>query len=231
MNAGRGDLPRLLADLGAGRLTARPAADYLVLLQEAVEGGPHDVPALARTRGLSAFYVPVRYDGRRIRGNAIVSTRRLVNARRITLPEERQPRAAVAAAIDVAGQRLFVVSTHLENRVSWLKGGLLSDSARQRQADALLQSLPPSEPGIVGGYFNTWLGTSEPAWRAFVRRFTDTPPERPQPTFRDRLALDYLFFDLPTGWDAKQRVLPDKYGSDHHPVLGEISLNDSLTSD
>lgn len=222
MNAGRGDLPRLVGDLAHGRLTGRPTPDYLILLQEAVEGGTHDVPRLAREYGLSAFFVPVHHDGRRLRGNAIVSTRMLVNARGIALPQERQPRAAVAAAVTVAGERLFVVSTHLENRVTWLKGGLLSDTARGRQADALLRSLPAEGHGIVGGDLNTWLGITEPAWRALARRFADTPSSRPSPTFRNRLVLDHLFFDLPLGWRATTRVIPDAYGSDHQPVMGVI---------
>ena len=219
MNAGRGDLARLVADLEAGRLTDEPTPDYLLLLQEAVEGRDADVTALARVRGLSAFFVPIWYDGRVMRGNAILSTRPLINARAIALPRERQPRTAVAASIDVAGQRLFVVSAHLENRVSWLKGGLLSENARGRQAAALLQALPSNEPGILGGDLNTWLGVHEPAWQAFNRRFTDAPLTRPDPTFRDRLVLDYLFFDLPDGWQVSREVWADKYGSDHHPVL------------
>ena len=224
MNAGRGDLARLASDLESGRLTGAPPADYVLLLQEATEEGDHRVETFASAKRLSAFFVPIWHDGTRTRGNAIVSTTTLLNARAIALPQERQPRTAVAASITVTGQRLFVVSAHLENRVSWLRGGLLSDTARGRQAEALLRALPAGEPGILGGDLNTWLGVNEPAWRAFRQRFTDTPSHDPipLPTFRDRLVLDHLFFDLPDGWTAERRVLPDKYGSDHHPVLGLI---------
>ena len=110
----------------------------------------------------------------------------------------------------------------MENRVSWLKGGLLSDTARGRQAEALLRALPPDEPGIVGGDLNTWLGVHEPAWQVFRRRFPDTPAELLEPTFRDRLVLDHLFFDVPAGWQVTRRVLHDRYGSDHHPVIGVL---------
>jgi endonuclease/exonuclease/phosphatase family metal-dependent hydrolase len=225
MDAGRGDLARLVSDLEAGRLTGVAPADYVLLLQEAVDGGEHE--AVARSRQLSAHYVAVRHDGRRLRGNALVSTLRLIDARAISLPRERQPRTAVAATIEVASRRLFVVSAHLENRLSWLRGGLLSDTARRRQAEALLQSLPPADPGILGGDMNTWLGEQEAAWQAFTRRFPDTPPGRPEPTFRDRLTLDHLFFDLPDGWLAASRVAADAYGSDHHPVVGVVSARRS----
>jgi endonuclease/exonuclease/phosphatase family metal-dependent hydrolase len=177
---------------------------------------------VAVLNSLSAIFIPVASDGRRIRGNAILSTLPLFDAHTIELPRQRQRRTAVAATIDVNGRRLFIVSAHLENRVSWLKGGLLSDTARGRQAEALLRALPASEPGILGGDLNTWLGTREPAWRAFGRRFDDTPSEPTAPTFRDRLVLDHLFFDLPPEWHASRRVLEDAYGSDHHPVVGVI---------
>ena len=119
----------------------------------------------------------------------------------------------------VGSESLFVVSTHLENRLGWLRG-LFGDRARGRQADALLQALPQGH-GIVGGDFNTMLGRNEPAWRAMLGRFPDGP-DRPEPTFRDRLVLDHLFFDLPDGWVVMRRVIRDQYGSDHHPVLAEI---------
>jgi endonuclease/exonuclease/phosphatase family metal-dependent hydrolase len=237
MNAGRGDLPRLVDDLEAGRLTTGTPRDYVLLLQEAVDQDPRRRAALRRSddlmrrsplraaiiHGLSAIYFPVRDDGHRIRGNAILSTRPLADVRNIDLPPQRQRRTAVVATIDVGGRRLFIASAHLENRVSWLKGGLLSDTARGRQAEALLRALPASGPGILGGDLNTWLGPREPAWRTFARRFGDTPTRPSAPTFHDRLVLDHLFFDVPDGWHVSRRVLEEAYGSDHHPVLGVIA--------
>ena len=221
LNAGRGDLPRLIADLESGRLAGAPAAEYVLLLQEAT-GEVVNVLEARSARKMETFFVPIWNDGRVTRGNALVSTGPLEDTRTIELPRERQPRIAVVAHITAAGQRLSVVSVHLENRVSWLRGGLISDTARGRQADALVRALPEGEPGILGGDLNTWLGVNEPAWRAFSQRFPDTPPHDPvpSPTFRDRLVLDHLFFDLPDGWRAERRVVADRYGSDHHPVLG-----------
>jgi endonuclease/exonuclease/phosphatase family metal-dependent hydrolase len=221
MNAGRGDVPALIRDLESGRLTGAPPADYVLLLQEATP----DIVAFAEgrsSRRMFAFYVPVRHDGRRIRGNAVVSTLMLTHARAIQLPQERQPRAAAAAWIDVAGHHLFVVSTHLENRAEWLRGGVLDEAARGRQAEALVQALPANAPGIVGGDMNTWLGPNEPAWRTFERRFP-RDRETPVPTFRDRAVLDHLFVDLPDGWSIERRVARDRYDSDHHPVIGAIT--------
>jgi len=222
LHGGEGDLPRLLDDLTSGELTAAPVRDYVLLLQEAIESGKHDVRAIASARTLAVAFSAVRRTGRGVSGNAILSTRPLGEVRVVNLPRERQPRAALTATLDVAGQPLFIVDTHLENRLGWMRG-LFGDRARGRQAEALLAAIPSPGHGILGGDMNTMLGAGESALRVFLARFPDTPPG-PEPTFRDRLVLDHLFFDLPDGWTATRRVVPERYGSDHHPVLGLIHL-------
>ena len=221
MDAGRGDLPRLVSDLASGRLTAAPPLDYVLLLQEATSGVGVNLEELAETRNLEAFIVPVYEVDGRVRGNAIVSSRPLRETRGISLPRERQPRMAAFGVITVSTESLFLVSTHFENRLSWLRGGVFSDTARGRQAEALLRALPGG-PGILGGDLNTLLGPAEPAWRLFAMRFAETPKDQADPTFRERLVLDHLFFDLPDGWTAHRRVVEDRYRSDHHPVLGIV---------
>ena len=221
MDAGRGDLPRLASDLASGRLTRVPPLHYVLLLQEAVSGVGVDAADLATARGLHAFVVPVHELGGRVRAVAIVSTEPLHDTRAIALPRERQPRMAALATVTIRGQSMLLVSTHLENRVSWLRGGVFSDRARGRQVEALLPELPEG-PGVLGGDLNTLLGPAEPAWRLLAERFPDTPDETSTPTFRERLVLDHLFFDVPDGWTARRRVLEDRYGSDHHPVLGLV---------
>ena len=220
LNAGRGDLPRLIDDLAAGRVTDPAAREYVLLLQEAMQGGDGDVLAVGAARALATHFVAVRPLAQRTSGNAILSTRPLDDRRAIDLPRERQPRGAAMASIEIAGERLFVVSTHLENRLAWLHG-LFGDRARGRQVDALLAQVPLQGPGILGGDMNTMLGPGEPAWRALLARFPDTPA-RPEPTFRDRLVLDHVFLDLPDRWTATRRVLREQYGSDHHPVVAQI---------
>jgi endonuclease/exonuclease/phosphatase family metal-dependent hydrolase len=212
MHGGRGDLRRLVADLEAGRLTASTPRDYILLLQEFVDRAG---VVRSTSRPLTLFASPVRGAS----SNAIIATTRLEDARTVDLPRERQPRGAVAATVRIGGESLLVVSTHLENRLGWLRG-LFGDRARGRQAEALLRALPQGH-GIVGGDFNTMLGPDEPAWKALLARFPDTP-DRPEPTFRDRLVLDHLFFDLPDGWVVIRRVIQDQYGSDHHPVLANL---------
>jgi endonuclease/exonuclease/phosphatase family metal-dependent hydrolase len=207
-----GDLPRLVADLRAGRLTGAPASAFVLLLQEATS----DAVAAAQRDGLFAQYERIYPT----RGNAILSTSPLIDARTIELPRMRQRRVALVASIDVDGMRVRVVTTHLENRVSWWRGGLFSEDARRQQAEALVKALPHGEPTILGGDFNAWLGRTEPGWKALAARFPDGPPPLPTPTFRQRLFLDDIFFDLRGKWLANRLVVSNRYGSDHHPVVG-----------
>ena len=236
MHAGRGDLGRLRYDLASGILTDGVPADYILLLQEDVEsldsgrgrpldaarGRPRDsARVVAESNGLAYFFTPVRGDDRRMSGNAIVSTRPLLDPHSVTLEQERQPRGAAAATIRFDAGNVFVVNVHMENRLAWWRL-LFSDTARRRQAAALLRELPQGN-GILGGDLNTWMGPDEAAWRLMLQRFPDTPRDPLQPTFHDRLVLDHLFFDLPDGWTAARRVLKDAYGSDHHPVVATVT--------
>jgi endonuclease/exonuclease/phosphatase family metal-dependent hydrolase len=217
VHGGAGDLAALVADLTRGELTGdAPVASFVLLLQEAGA----DILEFARARNLSAYFEPV-YPGR---GNAIVSTHPLINARTIELPRERQRRVAVAASVHLGDVLVRVASAHFENRVSWWRGGLFSEGARLRQAEALIAALPADGPTVVGGDFNAWLGRSEPAWRALAERFPAGPPPLAKPTFRDRLFLDELFFDLPEAWHVTRLILDETYRSDHHAVLGILRL-------
>jgi endonuclease/exonuclease/phosphatase family metal-dependent hydrolase len=224
MDAGRGDLPRLIGDLETGRLTPGRPEHVALLLQEAVGEQSAQLNALAATRRWQLAFMPVAFDGRRTRGNAIMSSLPLEQPRGIELPRERQPRGAVTASVEIAGQQVFLVSAHLENRLG-LWRALFSDIARRRQAEALVDSLPRDAFGVLGGDFNAWLGPNEAAWDVLLDRFDDTPGVMRTATFRDRLVLDHLLFDLPRGWDAMTAVSRDRYGSDHHPVVAAISAS------
>ena len=224
MDAGRGDLPRLIADLEAGQLTPGRPETFALLLQEAVDDDDPPLPALAEARKWDLAFEPVHTNGPRATGNAILSSQPLHDRRSIALPRVRQPRGAIAASVDVAGERVLLISAHLENRArSWR--ALFSDVARRRQADALIDALPDDGFGVLGGDFNAWLGRNEPAWRVLLNRFDDTPGVMRTATFRDRLVLDHLLFDLPPGWQAVTAVSRDPYASDHHPVVGALSAS------
>jgi hypothetical protein len=92
VNVGRGDLPAFVDDLTRGAITGRPVDEFVLMLQETIEDGPHDVVAFARARGLHAHFVPVRVSDEGVSGNAILSTRPLRNPREIVLPRIRRIR-------------------------------------------------------------------------------------------------------------------------------------------
>lgn len=211
-NAGK--LGPLLADLRAGRLTGGvPPRDVVLLLQEA--------SADTKVEGLYAYFAPARRVDSVVRGNLILSSLPLADTRAIALPQERQPRTAAAATIRVDDVDLLLANVHLENRASWWKGGLPGDRARARQMDALLAQLPDG-PGVLGGDLNIWLGAREHAYRAAAARFPDPADDGLIATFRERLALDHLMFRLPPGWRVSRRRAPERYGSDHYPVIGTL---------
>src|SRR5262245_36233760 len=110
-----------------------------------------------------------------------------------------------------------------------MHGGPLS--ARRRQAEALVHALANtlSIDGftIVAGDFNAWLGEREPAIRVLREAFPGAAPLRDGPTWRGPMGLhatlDYLFA---RGVRSIQvRRLPDRFGSDHYPLLAVVGGN------
>ena len=222
VNKGRGELARFIDDFVAGRLTPTPVRDFMILLQETIDGNENDAVALARSRNLYSYYDPVLPSERGMSGNAIISTLPLADIRSIPLPASRHTRKALASMVELDGVKMFAICAHLENRTRLLNTfGIFSDSIRRKQADVLLANIP-SGHGFLGGDFNTWFGPREPALKEIRKRFTSTPHEGPEPTYEDHLVLDHLFFDLPDQWEAVREVVKDRYASDHHPVVSLI---------
>jgi endonuclease/exonuclease/phosphatase family metal-dependent hydrolase len=198
-------------------------------------GDRQDVVSAARALGLAVYYVPAVRNGepdpgapREDRGNAILSTRPLSAFTAIVLPSARQRRVAIAAdveGIQPSGEpwRLRVVSSHLEATADARSLWLFASDLRARQARALAVALDAPEPTVVGSDLNTWAGgPREPAYFELRRAFPDTPRRAPGPTFRAGLTLDYVFFRLSSTWEADSERVPDRFGSDHHPVIGRI---------
>jgi endonuclease/exonuclease/phosphatase family metal-dependent hydrolase len=193
-----------------------------------------DIASLADRLGMSVLYVPSMRNGGASsnhppsdRGNAILSTLPLTNATAIELPGARQRRVAVTADITVhasGGDRsMTVVAVHMDAlgspRSLWFFGG---PSTRLRQASSLVEALS-DRPAIVGADLNSWLGPGEGAVSTLLRAFPSTPRRWPRGTFNSELVLDYLFFRLPPAWHATVVRAPDRYGSDHFPLVGRVS--------
>jgi endonuclease/exonuclease/phosphatase family metal-dependent hydrolase len=199
------------------------------------DAGP-DAAEYAATLGLSMLYVPSMRNGAdqpEDRGSAILSTERLSNAVGMELPFARQRRVAVGAAVEVtrAGvtSTLRVMNLHLEP-LSAPRSLWFFRNPRTRQARAVLNALSASRfeddvawaGTVLGGDFNTVkAGIDEPAYRDARAWGRSTIEEDRRVTHRLG-RIDYLFYRLPEPWSGTQRRVEEKFGSDHHPVVGRF---------
>jgi endonuclease/exonuclease/phosphatase family metal-dependent hydrolase len=214
------EVPRLADTRGTARA-----------IQPRGAGRRMDVVEIAHALSLSLYYVPSMRNGAATsedRGNAILSTEPLSDLEAIELPFERQRRVAVQATIaldDASGRphSLRLTNAHLENMGSRWRLGVLSPFTRVAQVSALMDKVPAEGPAILGGDFNTWFGTLEPAYRRVALRFDRQHHVDGRPTFSGILRLDHLFVRLPRGWQA-ETVRLDRFGSDHHPLLARVRI-------
>jgi endonuclease/exonuclease/phosphatase family metal-dependent hydrolase len=244
----------------------RPERPLVVLAQEAYRadssvpdaaGGRHhggrtprrvprtDIVAEAHRLGLSLRYSPSMRNGSAAsdRGNAILSTARLVDAHAFLLPYVRQRRVVVSARL-AGHDGLTFISAHLDTHGQArqatprrLGGG------RAFQAAALGRALDDIAPAdgtlVLGADLNTFFGMTDPAIRALVA--AGMHPARRVGGWRHtfhtpvRLLLDHVLYRCPAGRIAQAEVVRideapgDRsrgvFGSDHHPLLARIELN------
>jgi endonuclease/exonuclease/phosphatase family metal-dependent hydrolase len=160
------------------------------------------------------------------RGNAILSTLPLLAPTALELPFVRQRRVAAFAMLGGLGDGapLWVASVHLDHLVGanrlWAFGAA---GARSRQARAIAAVLEPQGPFVVGGDFNTWLGIDEPALREMTR-ISGQPAQSRDATYATGAVLDFLFFRTPGLPRVPYQRAADRYGSDHYPLVGWITL-------
>jgi endonuclease/exonuclease/phosphatase family metal-dependent hydrolase len=198
--------------------------------------GP-DVLAETAALGLSAWYVPSMRNGhtmREDRGNAIVSTEPLLDPRALELPLARQRRVVAGATIAVrtaqGAKHLHLWSAHLEP-VSSPETLWLFHNPRQGQVRAILSVLamravatPTPTAGVVlGGDFNTIRSGDDESAYALARQWSTSLAEEDRRRTHLMGRLDYLFFRLAEGWQARARRADERFGSDHYPVAGQFT--------
>ena len=204
------------------------------IIERPPSGMRRDIRVVAAHAGLHLFYAPAMRNSRgdttaspEDRGTAILSTLPLADLQVIELPFERQRRVALAASVAgrtsaSAAWQLRLANVQFDTTLAATRGGPIA--ARRRQAEALLDALTErSAPFMVlGGDFNTWLGSKEPAVELMRRAFPDTPRAADVATWRGpfgtRAALDHVFVRGPFR-DVATRRLAGRFGSDHYPLL------------
>lgn len=203
-------------------------------------GFQEDVVETARALNLNLRYAPSMRNGpsQSDRGNAILSTLPLEDARAMELPLVLQRRVAVSAQVALGDRSVRLISAHLDPRGppghKWF-----GSAGRAVQTQHLLSSIG-DDTAILGADLNLGRGRYEPTWRLLGEAgFTfGVPPTSPawRHTFHalPRLVLDYLLVRDRTGAVEEARVHRldehprDKgawvFGSDHHPLLARIDL-------
>ena len=195
-----------------------------------------DVEDHARALGLSFIYVPSMRNGaelREDRGNAIISTEPLLDPLALELPLARQRRVAIVAGVNVstpAGvRRLELVNAHLEPlsspRTLWI-----FKNPRGRQVRAILDLLEtprfttgPIAGVVLGGDFNMVRGGAREEAYQHARAWSTSLQHEDRRRTHMMGRIDYLFFRLRDGWQGSTRRLDDRFGSDHHPILGTFT--------
>jgi endonuclease/exonuclease/phosphatase family metal-dependent hydrolase len=200
-----------------------------------------DVVDVARRLGLSLRYAPSMRNGaeRSDRGNAILSSLPLERAVGIELPLMLQRRVALCADVVIGEQRLAVMSAHLDPRGppghKWLGA-----AGRAVQTEYFLQWLE-ADTVLLGADLNLGRGRAERSWRLLSHAGFNpgVPPTLPSwgHTYHGltRLLLDYLLvrdggrivtafrvYRLDEDPRDRGRTI---FGSDHHPLLGVMTLD------
>jgi endonuclease/exonuclease/phosphatase family metal-dependent hydrolase len=261
---GRGRLTELVDRIRAGSFAALDARSGLPLVLLVQEGYRVDDSIPLRSNGLAArermtrtqyredivdvarrlrlnlrFAPSMRNGGERSdRGNAILSSLPLDDARALELPLVLQRRVAVTASVVVAGRRVRLVSAHLDPRGpvghKWLGA-----AGRALQIAHLLETVE-DDVVVMGADLNLGRGRAERTWRLLGEAGFNSGIPPALPSWRHtyhaipRLVLDYVLLRDRAGDVARATVhrLDENprdrgvtvFGSDHHPLLARIDF-------
>jgi endonuclease/exonuclease/phosphatase family metal-dependent hydrolase len=177
-------------------------------------GGIDQLAYLAQATGLEPILAPTVCAPDWDLGNALLTSRPIVETRQIDLSVgRREPRGALDVTLDSDGARVRVVVTHLG-----LRGG-----DRRRQVATLLELLADVDRLVLLGDFNEWFPRSANLRRVHAT-FGKAIAVRTFPSGRPLLALDRIWVRPQvalTGFSAHVSPL-SRVASDHLPVCGTI---------
>jgi len=208
-----------------------------------------DVVGVARACGLALLYVPSARNGPddgphadEDKGNAILSTLPLTAPIALELPFEAGRKVAVAANVRApGGERVRLVSAHLDVASTLFRTLVSGNQTRARQAKGLIDGLEKAERDgpltgvvVVGGDFNSLAG-NESALKHMRAAFPQSPEWDGLPTWLPlSFPVDHIFFRRSgfTNFTIEgYRRIEEAYGSDHLGRRLEISYESARARD
>jgi len=196
----------------------------IIGLQEvhSVSGGgereSHQVDYLARATGLRAVAGPTIQRANSHYGNLLLTSRPIRDIRYLDLSVPgREPRGAIDADLDIDGETIRVIVTHLGLRAS----------ERKYQVKRLLTALSTNEARltVLLADLNEWFLLSRPLrWlKARLGRF---PVQRTFPSFFPMLALDRILVSpIEAVTDVHvHKAPPARIASDHLPLKATLAI-------
>ncbi len=198
-------------------------ADILAVQEFQVERGRRaalpDAEEFARAAGYAVLQQPVRRVAGDYQANLLMSRLPMRHGGFIDLHFGRtEPRGAIHADLDLDGQILRVVTTHLG----------LTPGARGRQLDEILARCRPHEaqPFVLMGDLNAWMPW-EPVDRRLRREFRGHAQPASFPAGRPVLPLDRIVA-RPTRAVRHAAAFveePAPRASDHLPVVADLAFS------
>ncbi len=186
---------------------------------------------IARELGMHVVFCPTLTRGEEHYGHALLSRWPIEVVKRARLPHDatswwQEPRSAIWARIDVSGQQVNVITTHLG----------LGPNERVLQVKALLGEewlggIPPEEPVVLCGDFNALPGSAP--YKLAASRLRDVqapkPGFRPVGTFSSLhplVRLDHIFTSAHFERHTVVVVRSDltRVASDHLPLLADLRI-------
>ena len=186
---------------------------------------------IARELGMQAVFCPTITRGEEHYGHALLSRHPVEIVKRARLPHDptswwQEPRSAIWVRVDVSGQIVNVITTHLG----------LGPYERVLQVRELLGpewigGIPASEPVIICGDFNALPGSAPYKLAAAKLRDVQSPVggHRPLATFSSMQPLVRLDHILVSSQFERKRALVvrndlTRVASDHLPLVADLQI-------
>ena len=199
----------------------RSADADVVALQEVYDDDVEDrsfLRGLERLNYASVIYGQTMRKNTGAYGNILMLRHESSSVERINLSQSgAEPRGAIRAEFDYAGQSIEVLATHLG----------LKSRERARQIDTLIQASECASPGlrILMGDLNEWWPASR-ALRKIAAKYSQVSQVNTFPSKWPLLKLDRIYVDAPGASVRFSRMESQeaRIASVHLPLLAEMNL-------